>query len=45
MIFVDLDAFLKLPAGTVYSKYTPCACDEISIKNQILGTMIGFIYR
>lgn len=37
MIFVDLDAFLKLPAGTVYSKYTPCACDEISIKQSNIG--------
>lgn len=32
MKIVDLDAFLKLPAGTLFAKYSPIVFDEMAIK-------------
>lgn len=37
MKIVDRKTFLALPAGTVYSKYAPCHCEEIAIKHSTIA--------
>jgi hypothetical protein len=34
MKIVTREEFLKLPVGTLYSKYQPCVADEIHIKDE-----------
>lgn len=34
MKIVTREEFLKLPEGTLYSKYQPCVADEIHIKGE-----------
>ena len=43
MKIVNRDAFLKLPNGTLFSKYTPCIFGELMIKEDSLSN--DFIYQ
>ena len=36
MKIIDRETFLKLPAGTVYSKYEPCVFGDLCIKGDSL---------
>lgn len=44
MIIVNLDAFLTLPEGTLYSKYEPCNFQGLMIKGENCGS-IDFWYQ
>lgn len=49
MRIVDRTTFMGLPSGTVYSKYTPCYFEELSVKGDTLtnvgGTPIDWFYQ
>lgn len=37
MKILDLDEFLKLPSGTIYTKYAPCAFEDLCMKGETTG--------
>lgn len=43
MRIVDHKTFLSLPAGTVFSKYSPGAFDSLAIKGETVGTIDFFV--
>lgn len=43
MKIVNLETFLKIPIGTVYSKYSPCVFEGLMIKRENSG-IIDFFY-
>jgi hypothetical protein len=45
MKIINRPAFLKLPAGTVYSKWEPCVFGELLIKGDTLPTAPDWFYQ
>ena len=43
MRIVDHKTFLAMPAGTVFSKYSPGAFDSLAIKGETVGTIDFFV--
>ena len=45
MKIVNLDAFLALPAGTVFSKYEPCVFGDLMIKGASIEGTKDFFHQ
>ncbi len=45
MKIVNLETFLSLPSGTIYSKYEPCCFDGLMMKGDSLMKTNDFIYQ
>ena len=45
MKIVSLSIFLSLPPGTLFSKYSPCAFDELLIKGDSCSGAPDFFYQ
>lgn len=45
MKIVNRETFLSLPAGTVFSKYSPCIFGDLCIKGDTLDHCDDFLYQ